>query len=85
MGPNKKRKAPAGPKEVPKGGKKLPSSVRKPSATGTGAGGAKWGINPAPATSNPQARANRITGSTSSRNIPTGQSALTSKAKRQVC
>jgi hypothetical protein len=82
MGPNKKRRVPAGPKEVP--GSHKGGSRRKASATGIAAGDPKYGINPAPATKNPAARAARITGTTTGRSIPSGQANLERKARRQV-
>jgi hypothetical protein len=84
-GPNRTRKAPAGPKEVPtKGTRFAPSSRKAPKPTGLVPGDPGYGIK-SNSTKDPIGRAARVTGTTTSRDLPSGQSALTGKVKRSVC
>lgn len=85
MGLKKTRKVPAGPKEVPTGGKRFATSSRKaPKPTGMNPSSPGYGTMTSGGQKDPVARAARVTGTTTSRNIPTGQELLTSKVKRQA-
>jgi hypothetical protein len=86
MGLNRKIKAPKVFQGTPgKESRFAPSSRKQPKPKGTDPGKLGYGISPAPATNNPAGRAGRVTGMATSRDIPSGQGNLESKAKRQVC
>jgi hypothetical protein len=82
----KKRKVPAGPTDVAPGNSKrfAPSSSKQPKPTGLDPGNPSYGIKGGGGQKNPVGRMNSMFG-TGSRNLPSGQGNLESKAKRQVC
>lgn len=72
------RKVPAGPKAVPGGkGGSSASSTRKQTAVGISPSDLKYGISNT-------SRKHKSAVSSASRNTPSGQGVLASKAKRQV-
>jgi hypothetical protein len=83
----KPRRVPAGPTDVSPGNSKrfAPSSRKQPKPTGMDPSAPGYGTMNSGSAVNPMARGARIGGATTtSRNVPTGQSNLVSKAKRQV-
>jgi hypothetical protein len=85
MGLKRRIKAPKVFQGTPGKEKRFATSSRKqPKPTGTDPGNLGYGIK-SNSTKDPIGRAARVTGTTTSRDIPSGQSNLESKAKRQVC
>jgi hypothetical protein len=85
MGPNKKPKAPKYPLGTPGKEKRFAgSSRRKPSPTGMDPSAPGYGTMTSGNAKDPIARAARVTGTTTSRNVPTGQDVLTKKVRRQA-
>jgi hypothetical protein len=85
-GPNRRIKAPKVYQGTPgKAGRYAPSSRKQPSPTGLNPSNPAYGMKTGGGTSNPIARAARVTGTTTGRNLPSGQGNLEKKAPRQVC
>jgi hypothetical protein len=61
-----------------------PSSRKQPRPTGIDPGSPGYGTMTSGNAKNPVGRAASVTGTTQSRNLPSGQKTLESKAKRQV-
>jgi hypothetical protein len=59
-----------------------PSSRKKPSPTGLNPSSPSYGMNPGSETKDPIGRSSRITGTSQSRDLPSGQGNLESKARR---
>jgi hypothetical protein len=85
-GPNRKIKAPKVFQGTPGKAKRFaPSSRKAPTPTGMNPSSPGYGTMTSGNAKDPIGRAARVTGTTTSRNLPSGQGNLESKAKRQVC
>ena len=85
-GPNAKPKAPKYPLGTPgKASRFAPSSRKQPNPTGLNPSSPGYGVTNSRDTKDPIGRAARVTGASTTRDLPSGQSALTGKVKRSVC